>query len=71
MTIPLIICKNCFRCVQSSKKGLLKNSVNLEYVKMGDEYWTPEIISTNWTQAETGEIPVSGARWRSVFRARV
>jgi hypothetical protein len=61
------LCKNCFRCVQSCKKGLLNKSVNPEYVKMGDEYWTPEIISTNWTQAETGKIPVSGAGYGGPF----
>lgn len=61
------LCKNCFRCVQSCKKGLLNKSVNPEYVRMGDEYWTPEIISTNWTQAETGKIPVSGAGYGGPF----
>jgi ferredoxin len=61
------LCKNCFRCVQSCKKGLLNKSINPEYVKMGDEYWTPEIISTNWTQAETGKIPVSGAGYGGPF----
>jgi ferredoxin len=61
------LCKSCFRCVQSCKKGILTKSINPEYTKMGDAYWTPEIISTNWTQAETGKIPVSGAGYGGPF----
>jgi hypothetical protein len=34
---------------------------------MGDDYWTPDIISSNWYQAETGKIPVSGAGYRGKF----
>lgn len=61
------LCKNCFRCVQQCKKGLLIKSTNPEYEKMGDAYWTPEIIATNWAQAETGKIPVSGAGYGGPF----
>jgi len=61
------LCKNCFRCIQTCKKGLLSKSINPEYLKMGDEYWTPDIISRNWYQAETGKIPVSGAGYRGKF----
>lgn len=61
------LCKNCFRCIQTCKKGLLSKSTNPEYLKMGDDYWTPDIISSNWYQAETGKIPVSGAGYRGKF----
>jgi len=61
------LCKNCFRCIQTCKKGLLSKSINPEYRKMGDDYWTPDIISCNWYQAETGKIPVSGAGYRGKF----
>jgi len=61
------LCKNCFRCIQTCKKDLLSKSINPEYLKMGDEYWTPDIISHNWYQAETGKIPVSGAGYRGKF----
>ncbi len=61
------LCKNCFRCIQTCKKGLLSKSINPEYLKMGDDYWTPDIISSNWYQAETGKIPVSGAGYRGRF----
>ena len=27
----------------------------------GDPYWTPQIITQIWYQAETGKIPISGA----------
>ena len=61
------LCKNCFRCIQTCKKGLIAKSINPEYQKMGDDYWTPDIISSNWYQAETGKIPVSGAGYRGKF----
>jgi len=61
------LCKNCFRCIQTCKKGLISKSINPEYLKMGDDYWTPDIISRNWFQAETGKIPVSGAGYRGKF----
>lgn len=61
------LCKNCFRCIQTCKKGLISKSINPEYLKMGDDYWTPDIISRNWYQAETGKIPVSGAGYRGKF----
>jgi ferredoxin len=64
------LCKNCFRCVQQCKKGLLSKSVNPEYLNMGNAYWTPEIILTNWNQAETGKIPVSGAGYRGPFTGK-
>jgi len=49
-----------------------------EYVKYGhralrpgrrgaDPYWTPQIISQTWYQAETGRIPISGAGYGGAF----
>jgi len=64
------LCKNCFRCIQSCKKGLISKSINPEYLGMGDYYWTPDIISCNWYQAETGKIPVSGAGYRGKFAGK-
>jgi len=61
------LCKNCYRCVQECTKGILAKSVNPEYLSMGDSYYTPDIISSNWYQAETGKIPVSGAGYGGVF----
>jgi hypothetical protein len=42
-------------------------SINPEYEKMGNSYWTPDIIKTTWLQAETAKIPVSGAGYRGPF----
>ena len=33
----------------------------------GDRYWTAEIISQTWYQAETGRIPISGAGYGGPF----
>jgi hypothetical protein len=60
-------CKACLSCVQGCTKGLLSLSVNPEYLDMGDDYWTPDIIAGTWNQADTGKIPVSGAGYRGPF----
>ncbi len=60
-------CMGCFSCIQNCTKNLLTMSVNPEYKKLGNEYWTPQIISTLWLEAETGKVPVSGAGYRGKF----
>jgi hypothetical protein len=60
-------CKACLSCVQGCTKGLLAIGVNPEFLDLGDDYWTPAIIATTWTQADTGRIPVSGAGYRGRF----
>jgi ferredoxin len=60
-------CMGCFSCVQDCTKNLLGLSLNPEYERLGNEYWTPEIIQTTWYQAETGKIPVSGAGYHGKF----
>lgn len=60
-------CMGCFSCVQECTKNLLRLSINPEYEKLGNSYWTPEIIQTTWSQAETAKIPVSGAGYRGKF----
>ena len=54
-------CKGCLICVQDCTKGILTRVVNPEYERLGDDYFTPDVILTTWYQAETGRIPVSGA----------
>ena len=61
-------CKGCLCCVQSCTKGLLSWNINPQYERMGDEVWTPDIISSTWYQAETGGTPVSGAGYPGPFR---
>ncbi|MHB8085856.1 MAG: glutamate synthase-related protein [Dehalococcoidia bacterium] len=60
-------CMGCFSCVQQCTKGLLALSANPVYEKLGNRYWTPAIIETTWSQAETAKIPVSGAGYRGKF----
>ncbi len=61
------ICKDCFRCVQNCPNRLIEKGINPSYKALGDEYWTPEIISCLWLQAETGRIPVSGGGYGGPF----
>jgi ferredoxin len=60
-------CMGCFSCVQKCTKGLLALTPNPEYERMGNGYYTPDIILTTWNQAETAGIPVSGAGYRGKF----
>jgi ferredoxin len=60
-------CMNCFRCVQSCPKELIHKSLSPEFKVIGDRYWTPDIIARLWYQAETGQIPVSGAGYPGPF----
>ena len=60
-------CKGCLNCVQNCTKGLLTRIVNPDFERLGDEYFTPDVIITTWFQAETGRIPVSGAGYRGRF----
>jgi ferredoxin len=69
MTEPeyLYTCKSCYRCVEECTKGIFSMAVNPDYKTMGDDFWTPNIISSTWAQAHTGKIPVSGAGYRGPF----
>jgi hypothetical protein len=60
-------CMGCFFCIQNCTKNLLTISINSEYKKLGNSYWTPQIFSTLWLEAETGKVPVSGAGYRGMF----
>ncbi len=60
-------CMGCFSCVQRCTKGLLSLASNPVFERLGNSYWTPEIIQTTWNQAETARIPVSGAGYRGRF----
>ncbi|HEY3418909.1 MAG TPA: glutamate synthase-related protein [Armatimonadota bacterium] len=53
--------------MQKCTKGLLALTANPEYQRMGNGYYTPDIIATTWNQAETASIPVSGAGYRGRF----
>ena len=61
------ICKDCFRCVQNCPNRLIQKGLNPIFKDVGDPYWTPDIISNIWFQAESGRIPVSGAGYGGPF----
>ncbi|MCX5798370.1 MAG: hypothetical protein NTU90_02180 [Proteobacteria bacterium] len=61
------VCMDCFRCVQNCPNHLIQKGLNPAYKVLGDQYWTPEIISSLWLQAESGRIPVSGAGYGGPF----
>ncbi|RCV63661.1 Glutamate synthase domain-containing protein 2 [Methanophagales archaeon] len=68
MAEPVVYrCKGCFSCIQECPRATLTIREGTDYSRLGDSYWTPEIISKNWYQAETGKIPVSGAGYRGPF----
>lgn len=60
-------CKGCFRCVQNCPRGLIHKTLDPKFLALGDHYWTGEIISKLWFQAETGRVPVSGAGYGGAF----
>jgi len=60
-------CRNCFRCIQECPRGALILSISPEFRKLGDSYWTPDIILSTWKQAENGAVPVTGAGYKGPF----
>jgi len=60
-------CKGCLSCVQNCTKNILTRVANPEYARLGDDYFTPDIILTTWYQSETGAIPVSGSGYGGRF----
>jgi len=61
------ICVSCFRCVQECKNNIMSRATNPRFRRLGNDYWTPEIVTRIWKQADTGKIPVSGAGYRGPF----
>jgi ferredoxin len=61
------MCRDCYRCVQGCPRELIFKASNPRYSRLGDEYWTPEILAATWYQAESGKIPVSGAGYGGPF----
>jgi Pyruvate/2-oxoacid:ferredoxin oxidoreductase delta subunit len=62
------LCKRCFACIQNCPQEALKMGKNEVSEKMGDAYWTPQIIQTIWNEAEEGKIPVYGAGYGGPFK---
>lgn len=60
-------CKGCLTCIQNCTKNILTRVVNPEFKRLGDDYFTGDMLLTTWYQAETGGIPVSGAGYGGPF----
>jgi len=60
-------CKGCLNCIQNCTKNILTRVINPEFRRLGDDYFTPDLILSTWYQAETGKIPVSGAGYGGPF----
>lgn len=60
-------CKGCLNCIQDCTKGILTRVANPEYERLGDHYYTPEMIVSTWYQADTGRVPVSGSGYGGKF----
>ena len=60
-------CKGCFRCIVECPRRALTLHNNPKFLKLGDSYYTPNIIKTIWNEAEDGRVPVSGAGYRGDF----
>ncbi|MGA2030638.1 MAG: glutamate synthase-related protein [Thermoguttaceae bacterium] len=60
-------CKGCLSCIQDCTKNILTRVINPEYDRLGDAYFTPDILLSTWFQAETGRIPVSGSGYGGPF----
>lgn len=61
------LCRNCLSCVQNCPNRLITKAVNPEYRRMGDAYWTPDVLTRIYYQADTGLIPVSGGGYGGPF----
>ncbi len=60
-------CKGCLTCIQNCTKNILTRVVNPEFKRLGDDYFTADMILSTWYQSETGRIPVSGAGYGGPF----
>ena len=63
-------CKGCLTCVQNCTKNILTRVVNPEFERLGDSYYTPDIIVSTWSMAETGAVPVSGGGYGGPFSGK-
>jgi glutamate synthase domain-containing protein 2/ferredoxin len=60
-------CRNCFACIQSCPREALNMQMSEEFLRSGDQTYTPASIRSILEQAEQGKIPVSGAGYRGYF----
>jgi ferredoxin len=63
----MMVCRNCFRCIQECPRGALEKSLDKDYLNIGGSYWKSDMLLTLWKQAEDGKVPVTGAGYRGPF----
>jgi len=59
-------CVGCMRCVQEYPH-IMTVKYSDQYKKLGDSFWTPEMVYTVWNEALTGKIPVKGMGYKGAF----
>ena len=59
-------CVGCMRCVQEYP-NIMTVKPSEAYKKLGDSFWTPEMVYTVWNEASTGKIPVKGMGYKGTF----
>jgi len=59
-------CVGCMRCVQEYPH-IMTVKPSEAYKKLGDSFWTPEMVYTVWNEASTGKIPVKGMGYKGAF----
>jgi hypothetical protein len=59
-------CVGCMRCVQEYPH-IMTVKPSDDYKKLGDSFWTPEMVYTIWNEASTGKIPVKGMGYKGAF----
>jgi hypothetical protein len=59
-------CVGCMRCVQEYPH-IMTVKPSDAYKRLGDKFWTPEMVYTIWNEAATGKIPVKGMGYKGAF----
>jgi len=63
-------CRGCHLCALTCPKNAISISINPEFERVGNSYFTPERIDTIYFEAETGRVPVSGTGYGGPFAGR-
>jgi glutamate synthase domain-containing protein 2 len=50
-------CNGCMNCITKCQHGAVSVQVSPQYLMLGDQRWTADLILSTWEQAETAKIP--------------
>ena len=59
-------CTGCMRCAQE-QPNFARVTLNPEFFKQGDSYFTPDAVETLLLEASTGQVPVGGMGYKGCF----